>query len=136
MAVVDRYAIGLTYTTALTVTPLLPKDPQNKPLVTEKVYLDGVDLSYIDSGPIEVSLANVRTGRSTKRIVRSDFGSALGLIPTSTPSLPQDRVLTETGRRYLNLRGKAEDVLVTISSSTPLDLRLAAISQTGTVIPI
>ena len=134
MAEVDRYTLGLAYTTEVTLTPLIPKDPQGKPMVNEKVYLDGVDLSFIDSGPMEVYITNTRTGRVTRRTVRSDFGTALGLPPTTT-NLPQDRVLTESGRRYLNLRGRAEDILVTISSDSPLPIRIAGVSQTGTVIP-
>ena len=133
MAETDRYTLGLTYNTEVVLTPLIPKDPQGKPLITEKVYIDGIDISYIDSGPISASITNRRTGRKTSRTVRSDFGSALGIIPTTT-NLNQDRVLTETGRRYLNLRGRAEDVLVTISSDSPLPVRIAGVSQTGTFI--
>ena len=129
----SRYAVGMKYTTELELTPIIPRDPQGKAVIAEKVYLDGVAVSYIDSGTITAEVKHKRTGRSAKRAVRSDYGSDLGLIPTTT-NLPQDRVLTETGRRYLSLRGRAEDITVTVRSDSPLPVRIAGISQTGTII--
>jgi len=134
MAETDRYSLGLEYEMSVTLTELVPKDEAQKPVVTQKVYLDSLYLSYIDSGPIEVIVTNRRTGAEVLRAVRSDFGSALGLIPLGT-SLPTDRVYTETGRRDVLARGRAEDILVTLKTNTHLGTRISAISQSGTVVP-
>jgi len=130
----DRYAIGITYLTNVELTPLIPRDEQGKPAVNEKVYLDKVYLSYIDSGPIDVINTNTRTGATQTRPIRSDYGSPIGQIPIGT-TLGSDRVYTETGRRQVFARGRAEDIAVRIASDTPLNVRLAAVSQTGTIIP-
>lgn len=134
MAETDRFSLGLEYEMSVTLTELVPKDEVNKPVVTEKVYLDSAYLSYIDSGPLEIVVTNRRTGDEVVRTLRSDFGTDLGLIPLGT-SLPLDRVYTETGRRDILARGRAEDILVTLRTKTHLGTRISAISQSGTVIP-
>jgi len=129
----DRFALGSLYTTSVTLTPLIPRDEQGKPAVNEKVYLDKVYLSYIDSGPMTIR-QGTRIGTTQDRVIRSDFGAPLGQIPIGT-TLGSARVYTETGRRQVFVRGRAEDTAVTIFTDTPLDMRIAAISQTGTIIP-
>lgn len=130
----DRFAIGLRYQMDVELTELVPKDAQNKPIVTQRVYLDALYLSYVDSGPIEVVITNRRTGAEAVRAVRSDYGGALGLIPLGT-TLPLDRVFTETGRRDMLVRGRVEDIRVILRSDSHLDTRISAVSQSGTVIP-
>ena len=130
----DRFAIGLRYRMDIELTELVPKDEQRKPIVTQRVYLDALYLSYIDSGPIEVVVTNRRTGAEVVREVRSDYGGALGLIPLGT-TLPLDRVFTETGRRDILARGRVEDIRLTLRSDSHLDTRISAVSQSGTVIP-
>ena len=130
----DQYSLGFEYTTLLKLTPLIPRDEQGKPAVNEKVYVDKVYLSYIDSGPLDVTVTNERTGNSQLRTIRSDFGTALGSIPIGT-TLDSSRVYTETGKRQVFARGRSEDIGITISTKTPLGSRIAAISQTGTIIP-
>ncbi len=134
MAETDRYSLGLQYEFNLEVTQLVPKDEQNKPIVTDKVYLDKTWLSYIDSGPIELVIENLRTGSEESRFIRSDFGIPLGELPIRT-NLDQERVYTESGRRLLLARGRAEDIAVKIQSNNHLGLRIAAIQQEGTVTP-
>jgi len=134
MAETDRYSLGLQYEFNLEVTQLVPKDEQNKPIVTDKVYLDKTWLSYIDSGPIELVIENLRTGSEESRFIRSDFGIPLGELPIGT-NLDQERVYTESGRRLLLARGRAEDIAVKIQSNNHLGLRIAAIQQEGTVTP-
>jgi len=130
----ERFAIGLKYQMNIELTELIPKDAQNKPMVTQRVYLDALYLSYINSGPLEVVVTNRRTDAEVVRAVRSDYGGALGLIPLGT-TLPLDRVLTETGRRDILARGRVEDIRVTLRSDSHLDTRISAVSQSGTVIP-
>ena len=130
----ERFAIGLKYQMDVELTELVPKDAQNKPMVTQRVYLDALYLSYIDSGPLDVVITNRRTGAEVTRAVRSDYGSTLGNIPLGT-TLPLDRVLTETGRRDILARGRVEDIRVTLRSNSHLDTRISAVSQSGTVIP-
>ena len=130
----ERFAIGLKYQMEVELTELVPKDAQNKPMVTQRVYLDALYLSYIDSGPLDVVITNRRTGAEVTRAVRSDYGSTLGNIPLGT-TLPLDRVLTETGRRDILARGRVEDIRVTLRSNSHLDTRISAVSQSGTVIP-
>lgn len=134
MAETDRYAIGLEYTMDVTLTPLVPKDEQGKPVVTEKIYLDGLSISYIDSGPLDITVENRRTGATEVRSVRSDYGRALGEFLIGT-TLPLDRVYTETGRRLLFPRGRTEDINLKISTSSHLGTRIAAVSQRGMVTP-
>ena len=134
MADTDRYAIGLEYTMELTLTPLVPKDQANKPIVTEKVFLDSLTLSYIDSGPIDVVVGDSRSSSEVVRPIRSDYGNPLGQIPIGT-NLPTTRVYTETGRRLAFARGRSEDIDVKIRTSTHLGTRIAAILQKGTVTP-
>ena len=132
MAETDRYAIGLEYEMSVELTPLVPKDEQNKPIVSDKVYLDGMSLSYIDSGTIDVLITNRKSGREELRSVRSDYGMALGELLIGT-TLPLSKVYTETGRRRLFPRGRVEDIQVKIKSATHLGVRIAAISQGGLV---
>ena len=128
------FSLGFEYTTKVEVTPLIPRDEQGKPAVNEKVYLDKVYMSYIDSGPLDIINRNNRTQAEQVRAIRSDYGQPLGLLPIGTV-LPLNRVYTETGRRQVLTRGRAEDVSVEMSTKTPLDIRVAAVSQTGTIIP-
>ena len=130
----DRYAIGLEYQIDVEFTQLIPKDESNKPIVTDRVYLESAFLSYIDSGPINIIVEDVRTGDQEVRDVRSDYGFELGKLPIGT-TLDASRVYTETGRRLILTRGRAEDIKLKLSSNTHLGIRLAAISQEGTVIP-
>lgn len=134
MAETDRYAIGLEYTMSVTLTPLVPKDEQGKPVVTEKIYLDGLSVSYIDSGPVEVTVENRRTGSTEVRAIRSDYGIPLGEYLIGT-TLPLDRVYTETGRRLMFPRGRSEDINLKLSTSSHLGTRIAAVSQRGMVTP-
>jgi len=129
----SRFSLGTIYETNLTLTPLIPRDEQGKPAVNEKVYLDKVYLSYIDSGPMAITSSS-RRGATEERVIRSDYGPPLGEIPIGT-SLASDRVYTETGRRQVFVRGRSEDTALTIHTDTPLDIRIAAVSQTGTIIP-
>ena len=133
MATFD-FSLGFEYTTFVEVTPLIPRDEQGKPAVNEKVYLDKVYLSYIDSGPLDVINRNNRTQAEQVRPIRSDYGQPIGQLPIGTV-LPVNRVYTETGRRQVMTRGRAEDIAVEINTRTPLDIRIAAVSQTGTIIP-
>lgn len=133
MAETDRFALGLEYEMTVELTELVPKDPQGKAMVNEKVFLDKTYLSYIDSGPIEVELSNRRTDAAVTRVVRSDFGKPLGALPLGT-SLDLDRVYTETGRRHVYTRGRAEDFKLKIKSNSHLGVRISAVSQVGTVV--
>jgi len=130
----DRYAIGLEYQIDVEFTQLVPKDESNKPIVTDRVYLESAFLSYIDSGPMNIIIEDVRTGDQEVRDVRSDYGFELGKLPIGT-TLDAARAYTETGRRLILTRGRAEDIKLKLSSNTHLGIRLAAISQEGTVIP-
>lgn len=130
----DQYSLGFQYDMSLKLTQLIPRDEQGKPSVNEKVYLDKIDVSYIDSGPIDVDLENRRTGAVQGRTIRSDYGTTIGEIPIGT-TLDTSRVYTETGRRQVFTRGRSEDIELSISSSTHLGTRIAAVSQTGTIIP-
>ncbi len=130
----DRYAIGLEYTMDVELTQLIPKDENNKPIVTDRVYLDSVFISYIDSGPMDLIVEDARTGNQEVRNVRSDYGFELGVLPIGT-DLTADRVYTETGRRLLLARGRTEDIKLKLQTTTHLGVRIAAISQEGTVIP-
>ena len=134
MAIDDQYALGLQYRTKITLTPLIPRDEQGKPAVNEKVYLDKVYVSYIDSGPLEIQVRNLRSDSVATRTIRSDYGTALGAIPTGTLLDPSE-VYTETGRRQVFARGRSEDIEVSVDSVSHLGTRIAAISQTGTIIP-
>ncbi len=134
MAETDRYAIGLEYQMDLTLTQLVPKDEANKPIVTDKVYLDGTQISYIDSGPIDLVVKNLRTDAEEVRTVRSDYGVPLGSIPVGT-TLDSDRVYTESGRRLMMARGRAEEIDLIIRTNTHLGTRIAAVLQKGTVTP-
>jgi len=127
------FSLGIEYKTVVELSPLIPRDDQGKPAVNEKVYLDKVYTSYIDTGPLDVINTNTRTGSTQTRSIRSDYGTPLGQIPIGT-ILGSSRVYTETGRRQVLTRGRAEDTSVTLSSSTPLKVRIAAVSQTGTII--
>ena len=128
------YILGLLYKSELELTPLVPKDQAGNALIREKVFIDGVNLSYIDSGSMEVVVTNNRTGKILTRSVRSDHGSTLGLLQVVTTLDRTDQVLTETGRRLLLSRGRAEDVSITITSESPLPIRIAAVSQEGTYV--
>lgn len=128
------FSLGIEYTTKMELTTLIPRDDQGKPAVNEKVYRDKVYLSYIDTGPLDIIDTNRRTGSEQVRPIRSDYGPPLGELPIGT-FLPSNRVYTETGRRQVLTRGRAEDTDVTLSTATPLDVRIAAVSQTGTIIP-
>jgi hypothetical protein len=130
----NRFVLGIKYDSKIELTELIPRDDQGKPLVNEKVYLDKTYVSYVDSGPIKVKQEDIY-GNTQEREIRSDYGSDLGKLPYTAPSIPQDRVVTETGRRQVYTRGRAEDVDVSVSSDTPLGFRIAAISQTGTIVP-
>lgn len=134
MADNNRFVLGLLYDSKIELTELLPRDDQGKPLVNEKIYLDKTYLSYVNSGPLVVTQEDIY-GNKQERVIRSDYGSDLGKLPYTAPSLPQDRVVTETGRRQVYTRGRAEDTDISVGSDTPLGFRIAAISQTGTVIP-
>lgn len=119
---------------SLTLTQLIPRDEQGKPAVNEKVYLDKIDVSYINSGPINVDLENNRTAAVQSRTIRSDYGTTIGEIPIGT-TLDPTRVYTETGRRQVFTRGRSEDISITLKANTHLGTRIAAVSQTGTIIP-
>lgn len=134
MAIDDRFALGLQYAVKVTLTPLIPRDEQGKPSVNEKVYLDKVYVSYIDSGPMEVQTRNLRNDSTVSREVRSDYGTTLGTIAVGM-SVDQRVVYTETGRRQVFARGRAEDIEISIASVSHLGMRIAAVSQTGTIIP-
>lgn len=128
-----RFSLGTLYNTTVTLTPLIPRDEQGKPSVNEKVYMDKIYLSYIDAGPMTIG-QSTRRGTVQEREIRSDYGPPLGEIPIGT-TLGSDRVYTETGRRQVFVRGRAEDTEITIHTDTPLNVRIAAVSQTGTIIP-
>jgi hypothetical protein len=128
------FAIGILYDSKIELTEMVPQDDQGKPLVNEKVFIDKLTLSYIDSGPMTVTQEDPH-GNTQERDIRSDYGSDLGKLPYTSSSLPQDRVVTESGRRQVYARGRAEDTSISISSESPLGFRIAAVSQTGTVIP-
>ncbi len=130
----DRFALGLKYDASLTLTQLVPKNDEGKPVVNDKVYLDRLFISYIDSGDMNIVSRNRRTGASVVRRVRSDFGTVIGLIPWGR-SLHLTRVYTETGRRQLYTRGRTEDLEVEFHSDSHLGSRLSAVSQAGTLIP-
>lgn len=134
MSDTDRYAIGLEYVMSVELTPLVPKDEQGKPLVTEKVFLDSTQVSYIDSGPIDLNIYNVKAPLAAPvvRTVRSDYGFPLGELPIGT-QLPMDRVYTETGRRLLFTKGRTENIQLKLVCGSHLGARIAAISHTGTV---
>lgn len=134
MANPDRFTIGIKYTTNIELTQLVPKDEQDKPAVNEQVFLDKITLSYIDSGDMSVVQENVRTGAETVRKIKSDYGTELGQIPLGT-TLGTNRVYTETGHRQVFPRGRAEDSKVDINSNSHLNIRIAAVSQEGTLIP-
>ena len=134
MAEDDRFAIGLKYAMEIKLSPLIPKDQNGKPMVTDKVYVDAAWISYVDSGPLDVVIQNNRTGVEEVRSIRSDFGTPLGQLPIGT-TLSQDEVLTETGRRLTCTRGRSEDITVILRTDTHLNSRIAAISQEGTVRP-
>ena len=128
-----RFALGLTYDSEIVLTELIPKDEQGKPSVSDKLYLDRTNVSYVDSGHMNV-IQTDKYGNTQVREIRSDFGSRLGDLPYTAPSLPQDRVVTETGRRQVFTRGRTEDTRLSIESDSHLGFRIAAISQTGTII--
>ena len=128
------FAIGILYDSKIELTEMVPQDDQGKPVVNEKVFIDKTTLSYIDSGPLTVIQTDPH-GNSQERDIRSDYGSRLGDLPYTSASLPQDRVVTESGRRQVFTRGRSEDTSISIHSESPLGFRLAAVSQTGTVIP-
>lgn len=130
----DRFALGLRYDAALTLTQLVPKNDEGKPVVNDKVYLDRLFISYIDSGDMNIVSRNKRTDAEVSRRVRSDFGTVIGLIPWGT-ALDLTRVYTETGRRQLYTRGRTEDIEIEFHSDSHLGSRLAAVSQAGTLIP-
>jgi hypothetical protein len=134
MADTDRFAIGLLYDMTVELTELIPKDESGKAMVNDKVYLESLDLSYIDSGSMDLVVTNKRLDTREVRTVRSDFGTQLGTIPNGT-ILPINRVYTETGRRQIYTRGRPEEVSISLETSSPLGVRVSAISQTGTVIP-
>lgn len=130
----SRYALGLLYESDLELTTLVPRDQQGTAVINEKVYLDGLKLSYIDSGDIKVGLTNNRSKRTIDRTIRSDYGSALGSLQ-SVSTLPQtDQVYTETGRRLCLARGRAEDISVNIKSESVVPVRIVGISQLGSII--
>lgn len=129
----NQFAIGFVYEMELKLTPLVPKDEQGKAIVNEKVYFDAVGVSYIDSGPITVTQTNNRTDAEVDRDIRSDYGTMLGELPVGT-TLDATRVLTETGKRYVYCRGRVEDSTLSVSTDTHLPIRIAAISQRGTII--
>jgi hypothetical protein len=134
MAIDDKYALGLQYATKITLTQLIPRDEQGKPSVNEKVYLDKVYVSYIDSGPMEVQVRNLRSDNVVNREIRSDYGTSLGSVALGT-TLDQRTVYTETGRRQVFARGRSEDIEISLDSVSHLGMRIAAISQTGTIVP-
>ena len=130
----NLFAIGIKYDSDIELTEMIPPDDQGKPLVNEKVYIDKLTVSYVDSGPLTVTQTDPH-GNTQERLIRSDYGSELGKLPYTSINLPQDRVVTESGRRQVFARGRAEDTRISIGSDSPLGFRIAAISQTGTVIP-
>jgi len=134
MAIDDQFALGLQYGLKLTLTTLIPRDDQGKPTVNEKVYLDKVGVSYIDSGPMDIQIRNRRNDSTVSREIKSDYGTKLGTLAVGQ-SVDQRVVYTETGRRHVYARGRAEDIEASLNSVSHLGLRIAAISQTGTIIP-
>lgn len=130
----DRFALGLEYQMSLKLTPMVPQDAQGSPAVNEKVFIDRIDVSYVDSGPLTVTTTDNRANTEVDRSIRSDYGTPMGEIPLGTV-LDQTRVYTETGRRMVYARGRSEDIDITLKTKSPLGTRIAAISQVGTIIP-
>ena len=131
MADTDRFAIGYTYPMEVELSPLTPVGADGKPMVSQKSYLDYVNLSYIDSGAMLVELENTRSGATQVYPVRSDFGKPLGSIH-SVSDRPVYNVYTETGRRQMGLRGRVETTKLKIKNVSALPCRLSVIQQVGT----
>ena len=129
----ERFAIGFEYPMEVELSPILPVGDDGKPLVANKLFLDYLHLSYIDSGAMNVVNTNTRNGIEQVYPVKSDFGKPLGSIH-SLSDRPVYNVYTESGRRHLGVRGRVENMTVSINNTSALPCRVTAVEQTGTVL--
>lgn len=120
----NRIAIGVPFTTSLKLTKPVIKDGNGKTQVVGKLFTDYIQLSFVDSGPFEVYLFDKRFSRGDSYPVRSSLGTDLGTEAT----------LTETGNNQLMVRGRSEDVDISIINSSHLNTRLAGITQMLTAV--
>ena len=126
----DRYAIGLKYTMDMELTPLVPKDANNKAVAMEKTFNDYIKVSYRDSGNLKVVLEDKRFSRDIEYPIRSGFGNILGT--TLNDSDPE--VTTETGTRTLTVRGRTSDISIHIIDEGNLPSSVTNITQHGTIV--
>ena len=129
----ERFAIGFEYPMEVELSPLAPVGEDGKPMVATKLFLDYIHMSYIDSGAMTLVNKNTRNDREVEHPIRSDFGKPLGSIH-SLSDRPVYNVYTETGRRHIGVRGRVENMAVTIKNTSALPCRVTAIEQTGTVL--
>jgi hypothetical protein len=133
MASEDRFAIGFQYPMEVELSALTPMGTDGKPMVAQKVFLDYLHMSYLDSGAMQVVVENTRNSREQVFDIKSDFGKPLGSIHTVSDK-PVYNVYTESGRRHVGTRGRVENIAVKIKNTSALPCRVTAIEQTGTVL--
>lgn len=121
----NRVAIGIPFETSVKLTRPVVKDRAGIAQVNSKTFTDYIQLSYRDSGPFMVELEDKRFGRVIEYPIRSDSGSDLGTEET----------LTETGTRQVMVRGRSEDVDISIINTSHLNSRLAGVTQMVTAVP-
>ena len=127
----ERFSLGYAYLTEVELSQLVPLAQDGKPLVAQKVFLDYTDISYIDSGSMELVVENYRNGREVNHSIKSDFGKPLGSLNSVTDGVGYE-VYTETGRRHVGTRGRTENIKVKIRSASALPVRISSVEQTGT----
>jgi hypothetical protein len=128
----ERFVIGFQYPMEVELSPLAPVGQDGKPMVSQKVFMDYLHMSYIDSGAMNVINTNTRNGREQVYPIRSDFGKPLGSIH-SISDRPVYNVYTETGRRHIGIRGRVENMKVTLQNTSALPCRIIAVESTGTM---
>jgi len=129
----ERFTLGYRYPMDVELSALTPMGTDGKPMVANKVFLDYLHVSYLNTGAMQVVVENTRNSREEVFYIKSDFGKPLGTIHSASDQSVYN-VYTESGRRHVGTRGRVENIAVKLQNISALPCRVTAVEQTGTVL--